>query len=176
MVALAVVVVMLAAAAIVETRGPAPMPYSDWLDQLDAGNVASVTFRGTEIDGRFKHPLESASSNGTKQRDTFVTMVPDFGDPTLMPELRQQRVMIDVSVPSSWTWLLGRIPWPILIFLGAMIAAGFARLVRGRRTQSGSAMPMQPMQGMIGLVAGLFAKPRQGEQPPLHEGDDRKSR
>ena len=36
------------------------MPYSTFLDQVDAGNIASVTFQGTEIIGHFKRPLDSA--------------------------------------------------------------------------------------------------------------------
>ena len=39
-------------------RQTGPMPYSTFLDQLEAGNVASVTFQGTEIDGRLKRPLD----------------------------------------------------------------------------------------------------------------------
>ena len=38
----------------------APTPYSAFLDQLEAGNVASVTFQGTEIHGRYRHPLDAA--------------------------------------------------------------------------------------------------------------------
>ena len=88
---------------IVEIIGrPAATPYSTFLDQLDAGNVASITFRGTEIDGRFKRPLNVGISNGATQADTFRSRVPDFGDPSLIPELRKQHVAIDV-ISSSWS-------------------------------------------------------------------------
>jgi hypothetical protein len=61
---LGIIVVALAIFAIVEAAGvPAATPYSAFLDQLDAGNVASVTFKGTEIDGLFKHPVNAAASN-----------------------------------------------------------------------------------------------------------------
>ena len=36
---------------------PTTIRYSDFLDQLDAGNVASVTFAGTQIDGQFKQSV-----------------------------------------------------------------------------------------------------------------------
>ena len=147
---------------------PAPMAYSTFLDQLDAGNVASVTFKETEIDGIFKSPVDAGVSTGTAQRDTFTTRIPDFGDPALIPELRKQRVAIDVSVPSAWTWLLGRIPFPILIFLGVMAVGAIIRLMRGGKKQSASAMPMH---GMMGLLAGLFGKPQQAADPPAHNGD-----
>jgi len=34
-----------------EAARRAPMPYGAFLDQLEAGNIARVTFRGTQIDG-----------------------------------------------------------------------------------------------------------------------------
>ena len=140
---------------------PAPTPYSTFLDQLEAGNIASVTFRGTQIDGSLKHALADAASNDTTQRSTFRSHVPDFGDPTLLAELRKQHVVIDVASSSSWTRLLAGLPWPMLLFIGIALVAGLIRLVRGGKTQPGTAMPTHPMQGMIGLVSGLFGKKQQ---------------
>jgi hypothetical protein len=149
----------------------APMPYSAFLDQLDAGNVASVTFRGTEISGRLKRPLEDKGiPGGTAQRDTFNSYVPDVGDPALVPALHKQRVEIEVSAPSAWTWLLGRVPFPILIFLGVIVVAGVIRLVRGSKPVSGSPMSMHPMGGMVGLLSGIFA--RQDQQVTLSKNED----
>jgi ATP-dependent Zn protease len=157
---------------------PTPTPYSTFLDQLKAGNIASVTFQGTEIHGRYKHPLDSADSapaSSTVPPDTFSSRVPDFGDPTLIPELRRQHVAIDVSSPSQWAALLARIPWPMLLFLGAVMIAALVRLLRGRKAQSGPAAPTLPAHGMIGLVSGLFAKRHEAESPPKHDGDEPKS-
>ncbi|MEJ2377761.1 MAG: ATP-dependent metallopeptidase FtsH/Yme1/Tma family protein [Pseudolabrys sp.] len=62
---LGLVVVGLIVFGIVESAaGPPATPYSGFLAQLDAGNVASVTFQGTRIDGRFKHPVAAATANG----------------------------------------------------------------------------------------------------------------
>ncbi len=109
---------LLAVFAMTEIAGrPAAAPYGAFLDQLDAGNVASVTFQGTEIDGRFKQPLNEAASNGTARADTFRSRVPDFGDPTLIPELRKQHVAIDVTTSTSWTRLFGALPLPMLLFI-----------------------------------------------------------
>jgi ATP-dependent Zn protease len=169
-IAIAVVLLLIVIAMQIETAGKAvPVPYSAFLDQLEADKVASVTFQGTEIQGRFKRSPDSA------QRNTFSTRVPDFGDPALIPELRKQHVAIDVSAPSPWTSMLARIPWPMLVFLGVVLVAGLVRLVRGGKTQSGSAAPMHPMHGMVGLVSGLFAKPHQVESPPEHESNGQKS-
>ena len=157
-----------------ESARRAPMPYGAFLDQLDAGNIASVTFRGTQIDGSLKHALGDAASNAAAQRNAFRSHVPDFGDPALLAELRKQHVVIDVASSSSWTRLLAGIPLPMLLFLGFIVVAGIVRFVRGGKAQSGSTMPMHPMQGMISLVSGLFGK-QQAAEPPSRDGAGPKS-
>ena len=153
-----------------QTDQPAATPYSMFLDQVEAGNVASVTFQGAEINGRFKRPLD-----GT-QRDTFSTQAPDVGDPTLIPALRKQHVAIDVRAPSPWTSVLTRIPWPMLVFLGVVLVAALVRLMRGGKAQPGSTAAALPSHGMMGLLSGLFARQRPGENPPTHDSDEPKSR
>jgi ATP-dependent Zn protease len=172
---LGVVVVALAIFAIVEAAGiPAATPYGTFLDQLDAGNVASVTFKGTEIDGHFKHPL-NAAANGTAQVNTFRSRVPDFGDASLIPELRKQKVAIDVGSSTSWTRLLAGIPLPMWLFLGFIVVAAIVRFMRGGKAQSNTALPTHPMQGMVGLISGLFGKQTQAADPPTHDGGTSKS-
>lgn len=149
-----------------EAGGPAPMPYGAFFDQLEAGNVASATFKGTEIDGRFKHPLSEGLPTGTSQHDRFRSRVPDFGDPGLIPELRKEHVVIDVSAPSQWTSLLARVPWPLFLFLAVALIVAVVRIVRGPKAGSGAAMPMRPGAGIIGLVSNLFAKSRDAEDRP----------
>lgn len=152
--------------------GPVAIPYSEFLDRLDAGNVASVIFQGTEIDGQFKQSPSAAASNGATQGEGFRSRVPDFGDPTRMPALRTQQVVIDVASSSSWTRLLGGLPLPMLLMLGTIVIAGIVRLWRGGKAQSGPAMPMHPMQGMVGLVSGLFGRQVQPASPPDRKPSD----
>ena len=169
------VVALLVFAVIEQTSKGAVTPYSKLFDQIVAGNVASVSFSGTEIIGQFKHPVENSPSTGTAQGNSFRSRLPDFGDPTLIPELRRQHVVIDVVSPSAWTWLLGRVPWPMLMFLGALLIAGVIRLARGGKAPSGSAAPALPAHGIIGLVSGLFAKQQPGEGSPARESDKPKN-
>lgn len=115
---------------------PPTMRYSDFLDQLDAGNVAGVTFKGTQIDGIFKRPV-GQTANGTASQTVFRSQVPDFGDPALMPELRKEHVAIDAVSSSSWTRLLGGLPLPMLLMLGAIVIAGIVRLLRGGKANRG---------------------------------------
>ena len=169
-IAIAAVLLLIGVGYEIETAGKAaPTTYSAFLDQLEAGGVASVTFQGTEIRGRFKQ------SPGSAQGDTFTTRAPDFGDPALIAELRKQHVTIEVSAPSPWTSVLARIPWPMLVLLGVVLIAGLIRLVRGGKARTGPAASM-PAHGMIGLVSGLFGKRDQAAGPPTQDGEEPKSR
>lgn len=170
-VGIALVVVLLVVVT-VETPGNSNLlPYSVFLDQLEAGNVASVVFQGTEINGRLKQPSANASSSGTAQSDSFSSRTPDIGDPSLISELRRQHVMIDVHAPSAWASLLERVPWPILFVIGVALIAGLVRLVRGGKTAAGSVRSMHPMHGMVQLISGLFGKPQQSASPPSNASD-----
>jgi hypothetical protein len=171
---IAIVGVVLLIVAIVEMDGRAPVtPYGVFLDQLAAGNVASVTFQGTEINGRFKRPPAQATG-GAPLREVFHSRVPDFGDLSLIPELRRQQVVIDVAAPSLWTWLLGRVPWPMLAIVAVMLVAAFARLLRGGPMVSGSTGSASPAHGLgpMGLLTGLFARerPHQGAEADQPKG------
>jgi ATP-dependent Zn protease len=171
---IAIAALLLAIFVIVETYGRAPTtPYGEFLDQLAAGNVAGVTLQGTEINGRFKQPVGDTSSSGAAQRDVFRSRVPDFGDPTLIPELRKQKVAIDVLAPSAWTWLLGRVPWPMLAILAVVLVAAFTRMLRGGPVVPGSAGSAIPGHGMgpIGTLTGLFARERPGPGAARPERD-----
>jgi ATP-dependent Zn protease len=177
---IALAIVLLTGFLVFELGGTASpvTSYGAFLDQLDAGNVASVTFEGTEIRGRFRNPIGGTTENGVAQKDVFRSHVPDFGDPALIGELRKQHVAIDVATPSPWTWLLGRVPWPMLAFLAVMLVAALARMLRGGPVLPGPGGPAMPAHGMgpIGLLAGLFAKERTAPGSATQEGDQPKSR
>ena len=174
-IAIAAVLVLIFFAVEMGGREPA-IPYGTFLDQLDAGNIASVAFQGTDIHGRFKHPVGDASGGGSAQREVFHSRVPDFGDPALIPELRRQRVAIDVTSPSPWAWLLGRIPWPMLVILAVVLVAVVVRMLRGGQVGPASAGPAIPAHGMIGLLAGLFANPRPAAHAPVRGSEEPRSK
>jgi hypothetical protein len=54
----------------------------------------------------------------------------------------------------------------MVLFMAFILIAGFARLVRGGTTPSGSEMQM-PMHGIIGFISGLFGK--QGQTASTQE-------
>lgn len=154
----AVILVGLAVFAIMEAESiPSATPYGAFLDQVSAGNVAGVTFKGTEIDGNYKQPV-SDNDHNVKSADAFRTRAPDFGDPGLISELRKQHVAIDVASSSSWWRLLAGIPLPMLAFLAFIAVAGIFRFVRGGKASSSANMPVHPMQGLLRLASDLLGK------------------
>ena len=151
------------------------LPYSQFVMQLSAGNIAEVHITGSAIAGNFKHaitwPQPTASAPGktapagkaapsskaatpgkaaapasgaapaksnqpmpsmyARFKTTFPAMV---GDPTLIPLLRQQHVVVDVSEPStSWLALLLSEGLPILLMVGLLVWMGR----QASRNQSG---------------------------------------
>ena len=137
---------------------PSAIAYSDFLDQLDAGNIASLTFHGTQIDGNFKHAIGLAPANGSAPQTEFRSQVPDFGDAALLEELHKEHVTTDVVSSSSWTSWLGRLPWPMVIILAGVLIAGLFKLLRG---PGGSTDRNAPTHPMTALSRGLFGKKNQ---------------
>lgn len=156
---LGIVLVALAVFGVVEmSKGPAALSYGEFFDQLDADNIASVTFAGTQIDGVFKHPVAKAAAKAGTPQTNFRSQAPEFGDPALLPELRKQHVSIDVVSSSGWLSWLGRLPWPLVLMVAALLIAGLVKLARGGKTSEGLAVPTHPM---MGLITGLFGKKKQ---------------
>ncbi len=173
---LGLVVLGLAAFGIVEfgsRPSPAALSYSEFLAQLDAGNVADVTFQGTRVDGRLKHPVAAPAANGAAPRDAFRTQVPGISDPMLLPELRKQHVVIDVVSSSNWVSWFGRLPWPLVLVLAFVLIAGVVRLVRGGKSTDSSAVTMQQMP-IMRLTSAVSGKDPV-ETRPQHDGGKAKS-
>jgi hypothetical protein len=164
---------------------PSTIPYGVLLDQIEAANVASVVFHGTEVEGRLKQPLTIAGSSGSIQVEAFRCRIPDFGDPNLVADLRRQHVAIDVTWSSPWTaWMgggalaviVGAIVFakPGLLIFGGLLVAGLLRTMRGREAADQSAMPsnpmaMHPMHGMMTWMSGIAAS-----HAPEDDKSDRK--
>jgi len=98
------------------------VPYSPFfLDQVEAGNVAAITSRGTAIQGTFVKPRAYPAGGATTKR--FQTEIPSFADSTALSGLLQRKnVVINAeSLEQSLPWweslLLGFGPTLLLIGL-----------------------------------------------------------
>jgi cell division protease FtsH len=90
-----------------------PLPYSEFMQQLEAGNVAAMEVADDRIHGEFKRPL----SDG---RTRFVTV---RVDPTLARELAGHDASFRGVIQS--TWLRDLLGWvlPVLVFFGIWMFA-----------------------------------------------------
>jgi cell division protease FtsH len=90
------------------------VPFSDFLDQVAAGEVDRVLIKGEEIHIRTSKAEEGPV--GAPRYDHF-TYNPGYDD--LVTELREAHVVIEVEKPSDGRLLSGLLMWaPLLILVG----------------------------------------------------------
>jgi cell division protease FtsH len=123
------------------------VPYSPYfIDQIKSGNVASITSRGTAIQGTFHH---ATSPSGHDKATRFSTEIPSFASTTDLSRLLLQKNVVVNAVPldkgAPW-WesilfgfgptilLLGLLVWLMRRSRGSMLG-GFSRS-RARRFSS----------------------------------------
>ena len=81
-------------------RPTGEIPYSDFRDAVDAGNVKEVTIKDSLVEGEF-----SDSAPGAKSRKKFVTHVPP-NDDELVKVLRAAKVRIESKPKEEESWYL----------------------------------------------------------------------
>jgi len=123
------------------------IPYSTFLTQVRAGNVASVRITGDKITGTFvsriswpeatpspqataeSEPTAVAPAEGTSTGKTYAEFDTTFpqavGDPGLMPLLASHGVVIEVATPPTpWFGILLSNGLPLLLLVAAMLWIG----------------------------------------------------
>ncbi|MFO7676686.1 MAG: ATP-dependent zinc metalloprotease FtsH [bacterium] len=95
--------------------GPTAVDYTDFVRELDAGNVAEVTIVERELSGRLAAPSEVPDARGEKRSFTeFRTYAPD--DPQLVAKLLEAGVKVRARAPSNWpTIVVSILPWLLII-------------------------------------------------------------
>src|SRR3989441_10444051 len=116
--------------------------YNSFLDQVNAGNVASITSTGESITGVAKQPVKDSSGTSSTK---FQTQRPSFANDDLQAMLQQHNVVINAKDPNASTPL-----WETLLFsFGPTILLVLGFLYLSRRASGGSAR---------GTVASFFWK------------------
>ncbi|MGD9538027.1 MAG: ATP-dependent zinc metalloprotease FtsH [Alphaproteobacteria bacterium] len=93
--------------------GPSALPYSDFMAQVQSGEVSEVTIQGNVITGHYA---------GNAGNVAFTTYAPD--DPNLVQTLRENNVRITAAPPDEGmpTFLSILISWfPMLLLIGVWI-------------------------------------------------------
>jgi cell division protease FtsH len=117
----------------------ATIPYSAFLDQAKANNIATVTFNGQAVTGTFRSaiqwpPAGSADPTTPGTFPNFASTIPPIEDPTLLPLLEANKVQIDAKDSSGGSFLLNL----ILSFAPLLLLVGLI-LFQGRQMQRGAA-------------------------------------
>jgi len=129
----------------------APIDYSTFYSDVEAGRVESVTMRGTTVEGSFKAP----ENIGGKKLQRFKTVVPER-DESLLPLLRDKSVKIAVVEGEQSLFaqiVVSLLPWVLLMGLWIWLS---------RRTQK---MMMSGGGGPLGM---LRSRSRRFEKPVGH--------
>jgi cell division protease FtsH len=94
------------------------IPYSQFVAQVNTGNVAEVVIHGDQIKGRFKKAISVEEQNRTIQSQEFRTVRPPFGGNELLQLLQAKDVKVSArSTQESWWSVLAitLLPWALLI-------------------------------------------------------------
>lgn len=95
------------------------IPYSQFKEQIQAGNVELVQVKGEDLWGQFRQPVEIEAADGTSEVEQFRTKTPPFGDEQLMAQLEAHNVrLISHGIGSNWLGGTLMVLLPLLLFVG----------------------------------------------------------
>jgi cell division protease FtsH len=105
----------------------ADLSYSAFQEQLQRGNVASVTLQGQKMTGMLKAPIAPAPGARTTKIAEFETQLPPVDNPTLLQRLESQGVVVAAKPePSNWWFNLILLGLPILLLLFLLSRMGMS--------------------------------------------------
>lgn len=111
--------------------------YSEFLRQLNADNVASVTIKDLHIRGELKNSEDITLPGQTVpvQAQKFTTDLPSFQGDDLLATLREKNVLIQVESSEGlspfWQFIAGLLPWVLIIGIWVLIMRGAQRIQGG---------------------------------------------
>lgn len=98
----------------------ADITYTEFLNQLNSGNIESVTFVEKTLEGRLKKETSLTTQKGTDRYTKFQARIPfDDNNFTLVNRLESAGVTIDARTegPNYFSLLMSFAPWLLLIFI-----------------------------------------------------------
>src|SRR4051794_6066589 len=128
--------------------------YNSFLDQVNTGNVTSITSTGESITGVAKKPLKDSSGTSSTK---FQTQRPTFANDDLEPPLRQPDSVSNATAPTPPPprWVSG------LLSLGPAIVLGLGFLYFPRGGGSAGA------GGILGAFGQTRARLYDAERPSV---------
>ena len=95
--------------------------YSQFMEQLGAGNIRSVSIKKELVTGEFLKETsvpQSGRKETASQVKYFQTVLPSFQGEGLLSQLKEKNVIISIeSAEQGWLWqlLVGVLPWVLII-------------------------------------------------------------
>ncbi|HEX7402182.1 MAG TPA: ATP-dependent zinc metalloprotease FtsH, partial [candidate division Zixibacteria bacterium] len=96
--------------------GEVVITYTEFMQQLQDGNIKNVTFVEKDIEGEFSKVFVKTEGKKSEQYSKFKLHIP-FDDPSLLTKLQEKNVGINAKAAgTNWSGiLLTSLPWIILI-------------------------------------------------------------
>jgi len=89
--------------------------FSQFNQELEHGNVESVTIVERDISGKLRNEIIKTTSRGETKFKEFKTYIP-FDDPNLVNKLLEKGVVVNAKPSSNWTSIiLGILPWILIL-------------------------------------------------------------
>jgi cell division protease FtsH len=101
--------------------------YSQFIEQLDDGNINSVTIKNLDVSGDFKKETSLKPSGDKESRSVkdFQTFLPSFQGDNILTTLREKGVIINVEPQEKlspfWQFIVGLLPWVLIIGIWVLI-------------------------------------------------------
>ncbi len=94
--------------------------YSQFIEQLNAGNIKSVSIKTLHVSGEFVKEVNIQFQGEKKPANVkyFQTFLPSFQGEGLLSQLREKKVIINIeSAEQAYFWqiLIGILPWALII-------------------------------------------------------------
>lgn len=111
--------------------------YSQFVEHLNAGNIASVKIKNLEITGLFNKEvfLKLSGENKVTTVKDFKTFLPSFQGEGLITKLEEKDVIIDIKPDEKgsllWQLLIGVIPWVLIIGIWIYIMRRAQQQIQG---------------------------------------------
>ena len=111
--------------------------YSQFLEQLDANNIKSVTIKKLIVRGelRDEKSINIANNKTPVTVKNFQTFLPSFQGEELLEKLKEKNVYIDVESTEElspfWQFIVGLLPWALIIGVWIFIMRGAQRVQGG---------------------------------------------
>jgi cell division protease FtsH len=110
--------------------------YSQFMEQLNAGNIKSVSIKKLLVDGEFVKEVNIQLQGEKKPAKVkyFQTFLPSFQGEGLLSQLREKNVIITIEAAEQgyfWSILIGILPWALIIGFWILI------MMRNQKIQGG---------------------------------------